>query len=720
MANTLSNAGIVDGQIIYAVQVNQIIDALTSADDYDISISGSLELTGSLSWSGSTDAAGNEIQFVVRDTASGELYTTGSSAFDFKLSGSFPAERLVITENTSSANAGGLATSNNLRTYNDNNGIVIGGSEGSNGVVGLGLIISEDSGNGNHTIVSDGSGSNLNIRAAGGDEGDRYVVILSDQAGSSVSDVFEIAKFGGPLRGAELYHTGSLVLNTTEIGANKAVVVTGTISASAEAYLSGLANTTTPHIVGFDTSSGKLSYYSTASFGGGGSTDTGSLMVTGSVTGNVLTFTKGDSSTFNLTVDTGSAASIDTGSFYISSSVSDATITFTQGDGSTFPLTINNVNNAISASFASTASYVLNAVSASYAPNLYNSDDTLTGTRTVNLSTNDLIFNNSSARFIVSGSNRVFFNNLDEQNLGYIVTYDPTDNLGIQGVIKYISTSSLSVASASYAPNIYNSDGELTDNRVVNLGGNNLTFIADQAESFIINSDPTSDVTITDLATGSQSQVIGYNSSTGQLTAMDTSSLGGTVDTGSLLVTGSVSNATLTFTKGDGSTFPLTVNNVANATTAGSVSSDSVYSEAADFDVWTTAGNTFTLLDLGGTNIQVVAPKNVDGADKLLAVTTMEVYRSSSNNDYTTFEYRLYNSTQAATIPGSTRNFLSDLLGTGEGAIPTTFTFTLPISSDVSSGDVVELQVRQTQGVALTYLSASISYADLSLVSITT
>ena len=616
MANTLSNAGIVDGQIIYAVQVNQIIDALTSADDYDISISGSLELTGSLSWSGSTDAAGNEIQFVVRDTASGELYTTGSSAFDFKLSGSFPAERLVITENTSSANAGGLATSNNLRTFNDNNGIVIGGSEGSNGVVGLGLIISEDSGNGNHTIVSDGSGSNLNIRAAGGDEGDRYVVILSDQAGSSVSDVFEIAKFGGPLRGAELYHTGSLVLNTTEIGANKAVVVTGTISASAEAYLSGLANTTTPHIVGFDTSSGKLSYYSTASFGGGGSTDTGSLMVTGSVLNNVLTFTKGDGSTFDLTVDTGSAASVNTGSFYYSSSVNLNTITFYQGDGTTENVTVD--------------------------------------------------------------------------------------------------TGSL--------PNIYNSDGELTDNRVVNLGGNNLTFIADQAESFIINSDPGSDVTITDLAPATQSQVIGYNSSTGQLTAMDTSSFGGTVDTGSLLVTGSVSNATLTFTKGDGSTFPLTVNNVANATTAGSVSSDSVYSEAADFDVWT-VGNTFTVLDLGGTNIQVAAPKTVEAGNKLLAITTMEVYRSSSvaGAEHTTFEYRLYNNTQAAAIPGSTRNFSSYLLGTNEGPIPTTFTFTIPISSDVSSGDTVELQVRESPYAELgIYSSASISYADLSLVSITT
>jgi hypothetical protein len=654
MANTLSNAGIVDGQIIYAVQVNQIIDALTSADDYDISISGSLELTGSLSWSGSTDAAGNEIQFVVRDTASGELYTTGSSAFDFKLSGSFPAERLVITENTSSANAGGLATSNNLRTFNDNNGIVIGGSEGSNGVVGLGLIISEDSGNGNHTIVSDGSGSNLNIRAAGGDEGDRYVVILSDQAGSSVSDVFEIAKFGGPLRGAELYHTGSLVLNTTEIGANKAVVITGTISASAEAYLSGLANTTTPHIVGFDTSSGKLSYYSTASFGGGGSTDTGSLMVTGSVLNNVLTFTKGDGSTFDLTVDTGSAASVNTGSLMVTGSVLNNVLTFTKGDGSTFDLTVDTG----SAASVNTGSFYYSS--------------------SVNLNT---------------------------------ITFYQGDG----------TTENVTVDTGSL-PNIYNSDGELTDNRVVNLGGNNLTFIADQAESFIINSDPGSDVTITDLAPATQSQVIGYNSSTGQLTAMDTSSFGGTVDTGSLLVTGSVSNATLTFTKGDGSTFPLTVNNVANATTAGSVSSDSVYSEAADFDVWT-VGNTFTVLDLGGTNIQVAAPKTVEAGNKLLAITTMEVYRSSSvaGAEHTTFEYRLYNNTQAAAIPGSTRNFSSYLLGTNEGPIPTTFTFTIPISSDVSSGDTVELQVRESPYAELgIYSSASISYADLSLVSITT
>jgi len=41
-----------------------------------------------------------------------------------------------------------------------------------------------------------------------------------------------------------------------------------------------------------------------------------------------------------------------------------------------------------------------------------------------------------------------------------------------------------------------------------------------------------------------------------------------TVDTGSLLITASVSNATITFTKGNNSTFPITVNNVTNATSA--------------------------------------------------------------------------------------------------------------------------------------------------------
>lgn len=45
------------------------------------------------------------------------------------------------------------------------------------------------------------------------------------------------------------------------------------------------------------------------SAGGGGSLDTGSLLTTASAVSNVITFTKGDSSTFDITVDTGSASS---------------------------------------------------------------------------------------------------------------------------------------------------------------------------------------------------------------------------------------------------------------------------------------------------------------------------------------------------------------------------------------------------------------------------
>jgi len=57
------------------------------------------------------------------------------------------------------------------------------------------------------------------------------------------------------------------------------------------------------------------SYALTASYAmNGESINTGSLLVTASVNSNTITFTKGDASTFDITVDTGSATPIDTGS----------------------------------------------------------------------------------------------------------------------------------------------------------------------------------------------------------------------------------------------------------------------------------------------------------------------------------------------------------------------------------------------------------------------
>lgn len=154
---------------------------------------------------------------------------------------------------------------------------------------------------------------------------------------------------------------------------------------------------------------GTSSYALTASYviNGGGDTNTGSLLTTASVNLNTITFTKGDGSTFPITVNTGSGGgggstfpytgsalitgsliitgstvstlgftgslfgtasysdqalsssyaltasfalnggggSTNTGSLLTTASVNLNTITFTKGDGSTFPITVNTGSN---------------------------------------------------------------------------------------------------------------------------------------------------------------------------------------------------------------------------------------------------------------------------------------------------------------------------------------------------------------------------------------
>ena len=94
---------------------------------------------------------------------------------------------------------------------------------------------------------------------------------------------------------------------------------------------------------------------------GGGSTNTGSLLTTASATNNVITFTKGDASTFAVTVATGSGGgSTNTGSLLITASAVANVITFTKGDASTFDVTVAQSGSVVSASYAT------QALSASY------------------------------------------------------------------------------------------------------------------------------------------------------------------------------------------------------------------------------------------------------------------------------------------------------------------------------------------------------------------
>jgi hypothetical protein len=81
--------------------------------------------------------------------------------------------------------------------------------------------------------------------------------------------------------------------------------------------------------------------------GGGGTVDTGSLLNNASVSSNTITFTRGNATTFNLTVDTGSGGTTNTGSLITTSSVSLNTITFTKGDASTFDITVDTGSDTV-------------------------------------------------------------------------------------------------------------------------------------------------------------------------------------------------------------------------------------------------------------------------------------------------------------------------------------------------------------------------------------
>lgn len=101
------------------------------------------------------------------------------------------------------------------------------------------------------------------------------------------------------------------------------------------------------------TSSGSAGALITITGGGGGSTDTGSLLVTASATDNVITFTKGDASTFAITVDTGSGgasafpytgSALITGSLTITGSgvISPFIINIPDGNGDSNKLQVND------------------------------------------------------------------------------------------------------------------------------------------------------------------------------------------------------------------------------------------------------------------------------------------------------------------------------------------------------------------------------------------
>ena len=81
---------------------------------------------------------------------------------------------------------------------------------------------------------------------------------------------------------------------------------------------------------------------SVSSFGNtsGASIQTGSLLLTASAADNVITFTKGDTSQFSITIETGSGGFFNTSSLLITASIVGDTMKFTKGDGTIFDVVL--------------------------------------------------------------------------------------------------------------------------------------------------------------------------------------------------------------------------------------------------------------------------------------------------------------------------------------------------------------------------------------------
>jgi len=272
-------------------------------------------------------------------------------------------------------------------------------------------------------------------------------------------------------------------------------------------------------------------------------TDTGSLLVTASAALNVITFTKGDASTFDVTVDTGSFVPTDTGSLLTTASFSGDQITFTKGDGSTFAGVITSVTSSISASYAATAT------SASHSE------------------ISDFAFSATSASFATSALLATSASHAVSSDTAISSSYATTASFALNVTtpdLQTVTDAGNTTTNAISASGFYATDTITTQNAVV-LGTASIAFL--------------------DVTFESASVIYSSGSNIFGDAADDTQTLWGTVDvkTGPVLVTGSV-NASAGFIgdlTGNASTattasFALTASYVAGVAAPGLIAGTSV------------------------------------------------------------------------------------------------------------------------------------------------
>ena len=253
-------------------------------------------------------------------------------------------------------------------------------------------------------------------------------------------------------------------------------------------------------------------------------------------------------------------------------------------------ITANSATTAISASYATTASFALNV------PNTVNGNFTVNGTLTANnYVISSSVINETTVN--VSGSTR-FGNSIDD-------THKYTGSLDVSGSARFLGdvvvSGSLTVTSSNtftnYGPTIL--AGPVTITGIVSSSSaitgsvfgtasyaSNAAQLNSQAASYYLNASninagtignsylPTA-INTTSVTASFNGNLAGTSSWASYAVTASYALNGGGVatDTGSLLVTASVNSNVITFTKGNSSTFSITVNTGSAGGGSGTVSS---------------------------------------------------------------------------------------------------------------------------------------------------
>jgi len=107
MALILDKIGIITGNTVEAYHVTQSIDAFTGIAAYDITLSGSLQVTGSVAINGLTNPSKADV--LTYDTTTGQVFYTASNALSTQIdTGSF------LTTSSFAAQTGSFLTTSSF------------------------------------------------------------------------------------------------------------------------------------------------------------------------------------------------------------------------------------------------------------------------------------------------------------------------------------------------------------------------------------------------------------------------------------------------------------------------------------------------------------------------------------------------------------------------------------------------------------------------------